>query len=136
MRASRPKYGNKHCFLGEIEFASKKEMQRYFVLKEAQDKGLISDLELQPQYELIPKITEQVEKRLKTKIKIENKFVQHPITYTADYAYIKDGIKVVEDVKSSPKPYAIDEVFKIKEKLFRWKFGFSIKRVYKATDEI
>lgn len=132
----RPKYGNTKCSIGSISFDSKKEMQRYIVLKEAQDKGIISKLELQPTFELIPKITEQIVKHLKTKDKIEEKFIQHPITYTADFAYVKDGIKVVEDVKASPKPYAIDEVFKLKEKLFRWKFGFSLRRIYNATDEI
>lgn len=132
----RPKYGNTKCSIGNISFDSKKEMQRYLVLKEAQDKGIISELELQPTFELIPKITEQIVTHLKTKDKVEEKFIQHPITYTADFAYIKDGVNVVEDVKASPKPYAIDEVFKLKEKLFRWKFGFSLRRIYNATDEI
>lgn len=132
----RPKYGNAKCSLEAISFDSKKEMQRYLVLKEAQDKGFISNLELQPSFELIPKITEKIIRHLKTKDKIEEKFIQHPITYTADFSYKKDGILVVEDVKASPKPYAIDEVFKLKEKLFRWKFGFSLRRVYCADDKI
>lgn len=132
----RRKYGNTKCSLNGIEFDSKKEMQRFIVLKEAQDKGLISDLILQPTFELIPKITEQVVEHKKTKDVIKDKFIQHPITYTADFSYFKDGVTVVEDVKASPKPYAIDEVFKIKEKLFRWKFGFSLRRIYNATDII
>lgn len=132
----RPKYGNKVCYLGDIKFSSKKEMQRYLVLKEAQDKGIISNLELQPSFELIPKITEKVIVHLKTKDKVEERFVQHPIMYIGDFAYVKNGGKVVEDVKSSPKADALDDKFLIKEKLFRWKFGFSIKRVYKANEEI
>lgn len=130
------KYRNKKTEYQSILFDSIKERNRYVCLKEAQDKGIISNLELQPTFELIPKITEQIVKHLKTKDKIEEKFIQHPITYTADFAYVKDGVKVVEDVKASPKPYAIDEVFKLKEKLFRWKFGFSLRRIYNATDEI
>lgn len=132
----RPKYGNSKVLLGGIEFDSKKERDRYLVLKEAQEKGIISNLELQPKFELIPKVTEKVVEHLKTKDKVVEKFVQHPITYIADFAYEKDGIKVVEDVKSSPKADAIDDKFLIKEKLFRWKFGFSIRRIYKATEEI
>lgn len=132
----RPKYGNTKCSVGSITFDSKKEMQRYLALKEAQKKGAISELTLQPTFELIPKITEKVIKRLKTKDKVEEKFIQHPITYTADFSYVKDGVKVVEDVKASPKPYAIDDVFKLKEKLFRWKFGFSLRRVYNANEAI
>lgn len=130
----RRKYGNTKCSLNGISFDSKKERDRFIVLKAAQSSGIISDLELQPTFELIPKIAEQVVEHKKTKDIIKEKFVQHPITYTADFAYFKDGVKVVEDVKASPE--AIDEVFKIKEKLFRWKFGFSIRRIYDANADI
>lgn len=134
--ASVNKYHNHKVSLNGITFDSKKERDRYIFLKDAESNGIISELELQPTFELIPKITEQIVKHLKTKDKVEEKFIQHPITYTADFAYIKDGVKVVEDVKASPKPYAIDEVFKLKEKLFRWKFGFSLRRIYNATNEV
>jgi hypothetical protein len=50
--------------------------------------------------------------------------------------YVKDGVNIVEDVKASPKFASLDKVFLLKEKLFRWKFGFSIKRVYKPNDLI
>ena len=134
MRVNRPKYGNKRCMLGDMEFDSKKEMQRYLVLKEAQKRGIISDLERQPQFELIPKVTETYVKHLKTKDKECERTVQLPITYKGDFRYVKDGVTVVEDVKASA--YMLDPKFLIKEKLFRWKFGFSIKRVYKSNDEI
>lgn len=134
MFKKRPKYGNAKCTYGGISFDSKKEMQRYLTLLSAQRKGIISDLELQPTFELIPKITEEVIKHLKTKDKVERRTVQRPITYTADFGYIKDGMRIIEDVKGSD--YMCTEVFKLKEKLFRWKFGFSIKRIYKADDEI
>lgn len=134
MRLNRPKYGNKRVVYEDITFDSKKEMKRYLVLKQAQDNGVITDLELQPQFELIPKITETYIKHLKTKDKECERTVQLPITYKGDFRYKKDGVTVVEDVKASA--YMLDPKFLIKEKLFRWKFGFSIKRVYKATDEI
>lgn len=134
MRASRAKYGNKKVEYDGISFDSKKEMQRYLVLKEAQEKGIISDLELQPQYELIPKVTERYIQHLKTKDKVCERTVQLPITYKGDFRYKKDGVTVVEDVKASA--YMLDPKFLIKEKLFRWKFGFSIKRVYRPNDEI
>lgn len=132
----RNKYGNKKCIFEGIEFASKKEMQRYLVLRQAQDNGLISNLTLQPKFELIPRISEQVTIKLKTKDKTIERFVQHPINYVGDFSYIKDGKQVVEDVKASPKSAALDSVFLLKEKIFRWRFGFAIKRVYKGTDEI
>lgn len=132
----RRKYGNSKCSLNGIEFDSKKERDRFVVLKAAQQSGIISDLELQPTFELIPRITEQIVVHKKTKDVINEKFVQHPISYVADFTYMKDGVKVVEDVKSSKKTGAIDDVFLIKEKLFRWKFGFSIRRVYDAKESI
>ena len=136
MIGSRPKYLNKKVVVDGITFDSKKEMQRYLVLKEAQDNGIISDLELQPQFELIPKVTETYVKHLKTKDKECERTVQLAIRYKGDFRYKKDGIVVVEDVKASPHMAALDPKFLIKEKLFRWKFGFSIKRVYKPNDEI
>ncbi len=134
MRTGRAKYGNKRVEYNGISFDSKKEMQRYIVLRQAEKDGLISDLELQPQYELIPKVTETYVKHLKTKDKECERTVQLPITYKGDFRYTKEGVTVVEDVKASA--YMLDPKFLIKEKLFRWRFGFSIKRVYKATEEI
>lgn len=128
------KYNNKKVEYDGILFDSKKEMQRYVVLKDAQERGLISELTLQPAFELIPKISETYVKHLKTKDKICERTVQLPITYKGDFKYIKDGAVVIEDVKASA--YMLDPKYLIKEKLFRWKFGFSIKRVYKANEEI
>ena len=102
MIGSRPKYLNKKVVVDGITFDSKKEMQRYLVLKEAQDNGIISDLELQPQFELIPKVTETYVKHLKTKDKECERTVQLAISYKGDFRYKKDGIVVVEDVKASP----------------------------------
>lgn len=134
MRANRPKYGNKRVEWQGQTFDSKKELQRWLVLMEAEEKGIISDLERQPQFELIPKVTETYVKHLKTKDKVCERTVQLPISYKGDFRYVKDGVTVVEDVKASA--YMLDPKFLIKEKLFRWKLGFSIKRVYKPNDEI
>lgn len=132
----RSKYKNTKVEYQGIKFDSKREMQRYIVLKDAEDKGIIQDLQMQVKYELIPAVKETYVKHLKTKDKECERTLQLPITYTCDFAYIKDNEQVVEDVKASPKTAALDKVFLIKEKLFRWKFGFSIKRVYKPNDEV
>jgi len=132
----RAKYGNKKVEYDSILFDSKREMQRYVVLKEAERKGVISDLELHPKFELVPAIKETYIKHLKTKDKVCERTAQLAITYTADFRYVKDGKAVVEDVKASPHMAALDPKFLIKEKLFRAKFGFPIKRVYKPNDEI
>lgn len=135
-REKGKKYNNTKVEFDNIKFDSKREMKRYLVLKEAQDKGIITDLELQPKYELIPAIREEYIKHLKTKDKVETRTVQLAITYTADFRYKKDGITVVEDVKASPNMAALDKAFLLKEKMFRYFFGFPIKRVYKETDPI
>lgn len=134
MRAGRAKYGNKKVEYDGILFDSLKEKNRYVVLRQAERDGLIAELTLQPTFELIPKITETYIKHLKTKDKVCERTVQLPITYKGDFRYIKDGVMVVEDVKAST--YMLDPKFLIKEKLFRWRFGFSIKRVYKANEDI
>ena len=130
------KYRNKKVIIDDIEFDSKREGQRYLVLKDAQERGVISNLILQPKFELIPAIREEFIKHLKTKDKIETKTVQLAICYKADFSYDKEGVRIVEDVKASPKLASLDKAFLIKEKLFRWKFGFSIKRVYDAREEV
>lgn len=135
-REKGKKYNNTKVEFDNLKFDSKREMKRYLGLKEAQDKGIITDLELQPKYELIPAIREEYIKHLKTKDKVETRTVQLAITYTADFRYKKDGVTVVEDVKASPNMAALDKAFLLKEKMFRYFFGFPIKRVYKETDPI
>jgi hypothetical protein len=130
------KYRNKKVSFQGEEFDSKREMQRYLVLKDAESKGIIQNLQKQVNFELIPKIEEEVVIHLKRKDKVQRKTIQLPIVYRADFVYEKDGVMVVEDVKASANMRSLDRVFLLKEKLFRWKYGFSIKRVYKPNDVI
>lgn len=132
----RQKYGNSKVEFEGIKFDSKKEMQRFVILKEAEKNGMISNLELQIRFELIPAIKEEYIEHLKTKDKVKTRTLQLPITYTCDFRYIKNGETIIEDVKASPKMASLDKAFLLKEKLFRWKFGFPIKRVYKANEPI
>lgn len=128
------KYRNtKVSFQGE-EFDSKREMQRYLVLKDAERNGIIQNLQKQVKFELIPKIEEDIVIHLKRKDKIQRKTIQQPIIYRADFVYEKDGVMVVEDVKISD--FLLPKEYLLKEKLFRWKYGFKIKRVYKPNDLI
>ena len=128
------KYRNKKVSFQGEEFDSKRELQRYLVLKDAESKGIIQNLQKQVKFELIPKIEEDIVIHLKTKDKIQRKTIQLPIVYRADFVYEKDGVKVVEDIKISE--YLLPKEYLLKEKLFRWKYGFSIKRVYKPNDVI
>lgn len=128
------KYNNKKIVNEFGTWDSKKEYQRYLVLKDAEANGVISNLELQPKFELIPAIREEYVKHLKTKDKVETRTVQLAITYTADFAYYKGKEFVVEDCKISktiqPKEYVL------KKKMMLALKGIQIKEVYKATDEI
>lgn len=133
---SNSKYKNKKVEHDGIQFDSKKEMDRYLFLKQAEKDGSISNLERQVRFELIPAIYEEYIEHLKTKDKVKTRTVQLAITYTCDFKYTKDGVDVIEDVKASPVLASLDKVFLLKEKLFRWKYGISIRRVYKATEEI
>lgn len=130
------KYNAKKVVVDGITFDSEKESKRYLFLKQAQADGLISGLELQPKFELIPPIKEIYIKHLKTKDKVCERTVQLPITYKGDFSYIKDGVRVIEDVKASPHIASLDKAFLIKEKLFRYLFGFSIKRIYSSDAEV
>lgn len=133
-RQKRQKYGNSKVEYQGKSFDSKREMQRYIVLKEAEESGLISDLRTQVVFELVPSITEEYVKHLKTKDKIETRVVQRAILYKADFVYQKDGKEVVEDVKVAKG--LIPKEFTLKEKLFFWRFGKKIKLVFKPNDEI
>ena len=81
------KYGNRKVERDGIEFDSIKECQRYCELKLMQRAGVISDLQLQVPFELIPAQ------------RIDGKVVERAVTYKADFVYKKDGQTVVEDTK-------------------------------------
>lgn len=134
IKQKRPKYGNSKVEYQGMSFDSKREMQRYIVLKEAEERGLISDLRTQVVFELVPSITEEYVKHLKTKDKIETRVAQRAILYKADFVYKKDGKEVIEDVKVAKG--LIPKEFTLKEKLFFWRFGKKIKLVFKPNDEI
>lgn len=106
------KYNAKKCG----KFDSKKEANRYAELSEMQEKGLISDLQTQVPFEIIPK-----QKKSDGKCERSAKYI-------ADFVYIKDGHTVVEDVKGYRKGIAYS-FFVIKRKLMLQRYGLEIKEV-------
>lgn len=133
-RKKGTKYHNKEIIYDGIKFDSTKEGKRYLVLKQAEIEGRISNLELQVKFILIPSIKEEYVEHLKTKDKIKTRTLQLPITYTCDFRYMKGSEEVVEDTKISPK--LIPPEYVLKEKLFFWKYGKKIRRVFNANEEI
>lgn len=134
LKRNKSKYHNKKVEWQGITFDSKREMQRFLVLKEAEDNGIISDLELQPRWELLPAKKEKYVKHLKTKDKICERTITLPIHYTADFSYIKDGKLIVEDVKSSPKLLSKDVPLRLK--MMKYFHDIDVRLVYKAREEI
>ena len=133
-RAKKSKYNNKKIVNEFGTWDSKKEFQRWLVLKEAEAQGLITDLQRQVKFELIPAVREDYLVHLKTKDKVKTRTLQLAICYTCDFAYYKDGEYIVSDVKASPKMLPKEYVLK-KKILFALK-GIRIKEVYKANDPI
>lgn len=92
----RSKYRNIRTKVGGINFASKKEAERYLLLKHYEKCGLITQLKLQPRF----------------KLSVAGKDI---CTYVADFSYFAKGVSfpVVEDVKGFKT-----EVYKLKKALF------------------
>ena len=138
MARSKQKYGNKKVTIGEIEFDSIKEGKRYLVLKKAQEDGLISGLTLQPKWEVLPAKKEMVriEKQLKTKVKVieKERTLMLPIHYTADFSYIKDGVLVVEDVKSTPRLLSRDVPLRLK--LMKYFHNIDVRLIYDVNAKL
>ena len=99
------KYGNKKVTVDGYEFDSIAEMERYKQLKLMELAGAISDLRLQPRYELQRGFTDS------------SGVKQRSITYCADFSYSERGLRVVEDVKGS-----ITKEYAIKKKLFLYRY--------------
>lgn len=99
------KYRSKSMVIDGHKFPSKKEGRRYQELKMLEKSGVISDLQLQVPYELVPK---------QGKVK--------PVKYVADFVYKENGETVVEDVKGIKT-----QVYKIKSKLMLWRYGIKIR---------
>ena len=111
------KYHNIKISVDGIKFDSKLEAERYRQLKILERAGVIRDLELQPEYELIPSFRKNGKTWRKT-------------VYKADFRYILcDGDRIIiEDVKGSTA--VITDVLRLKQKLFEYKYPeLSIKIV-------
>ena len=127
-RSSKSKYLNKKVEVDGHIFDSKKESRRYGQLKALEKAGLITDLQLQVPYELIPaqKEPDTIGSRGGKK---PGKTIERAVIYRADFQYRdKDGKLVVEDVKGYRMAGAYN-LFVIKRKLMLWKYNIQVKEV-------
>lgn len=104
------KYNNKKVEFQGIKFDSKKEMERYILLKEKEKTGELYDLELQKSFEVVPKTD-----------------LFRAVTYRADFTYRVPGYDGIfaEDVKGYRGGEAY-RIFKIKQKLMYYKLGIEV----------
>lgn len=110
------KYYSKKVIVDNIKFDSKKEAAYYLKLKLLLKSGAIKNLELQKEY------------ILQDSFKL-NKKTRRKITYKPDFTYIStlDNKLHVIDVKSSFT--AKDKTYRIKKKLFEYKYGIEIEEI-------
>ena len=124
----RRKYGNKKITIEGMTFDSKREYERWCDLELLERNGIISDLEFQRIFVLIPEQREEsteVYKKGKNKGKLKpGKLIEKECSYIADFVYNLNGKKVVEDTKGfRTKDYII------KRKLMLYIHGIRIKEV-------
>ena len=127
------KYRNKPVTYDGYKFDSEAEGYRYLTLKSLKKAGLISELEVHPEYPLqsafrkcmsCNNIQDHVpNSRLKKDITCERcggkTVFFDAITYIADFRVVyTDNIEEIEDVKGSMS--IITDVFAMKRKMFEW----------------
>lgn len=98
------KYGNRKTTVEGITFDSAKEANRYRELKMLEISGLISDLQIQQRFEIVPKVGGNKRARF----------------YVADFTYLEGGKKIIEDVKSPIT--RSNAVYTLKKALVLWQY--------------
>lgn len=97
------KYGNKKTIYDGITFDSKTEAFRYSQLKAKEQSGMITNLQRQVRFELLPSQREPDTLTKTGKVK-QGRVIFRAWTYTADFVYECNGKEVVEDVKGIKPP--------------------------------
>ena len=122
------KYHNRKITVDGKTFDSRKEYRRYNELVLLERAGVISALETQKEFELIPAQYETIERYSKTGRRLQDKvnLVERKVEYVADFVYndAKTGELVVEDTKGvRTKDYII------KRKLMYAVYSIKIREV-------
>ena len=100
----RHKFNARKTEVDGITFDSAAEAKAYSTLKLLLAVGEITELERQPRFVLQEGFGRNGKK-------------YRAITYVADFEFVRDGERIIVDVKGMPTP-----VFLLKEKLFRYKY--------------
>ena len=105
------KYHSKPVVVDNIRFDSLSEAHRYAELKLAERSGEIVSLRVHPKFPIVV-----------NGMKV--------CAYVGDFAYIRDGVEVLEDVKSSVTLRL--PVYRLKKKLMKACHGIDIVEVMKS----
>ena len=109
MWRGRSKYHAKKTTVDGITFDSRREADRYLVLKSMEKDGDIEDLRRQVRYELVPAFD------------VDGKHYR-PVYYVADFTYRENGHEIIEDVKGVKT-----DVYRLKAKLVAYRYGMNIR---------
>lgn len=117
------KYGNRKAYAAGQAFDSKKEACRYAELLMLAKAGVITDLQRQVKYVLIP--TQREPDTIGARGGIhKGKLLEKECSYIADFVYKQDGETIVEDTKG----FRTTE-YKIKRKLMLYVHGIRIREI-------
>src|SRR5574343_173201 len=102
------KYRNTKTVIDGVTFDSKKESARYSDLKLMHRAGGITDLTLQPKFDIV----------------ING---QKVCSYIADFSYVENGVTVVEDVKSEMTRKL--PTYRLKKKLMKAVHSIEVREI-------
>lgn len=121
--------GNRKASYKGMIFDSERELRRYIELELMEKAGAISNLVTQVKFELIPAQYETVPTGevyvrgpKKGQPKTKQVCIEKSVDYIADFVYIQDGKRIVEDAKGHRT-----EKYIIKRKLMLWEYGIKVK---------
>ncbi len=128
MAKRKSKYGSRKVTIDGITFDSIREGNRYKELKLLERAGVITGLQRQVKYVLIPEQREFCNE-IYTKGKNKGcfkpgKLLEKECSYIADFVYVQDGAIIVEDAKG-----VRTDVYRIKRKLMLKEHGIRIHEV-------
>ena len=128
-RTKKNKYNAKKVEYDGLLFDSQKEVLRYKELCLLCSEGVISNLQRQVKYILIPTQREPAVLGPRGGLK-QGKLLENECSYIADFVYTVNETEemVVEDVKGYKKGEAY-KVFTIKRKLMLFVYGIQIKEI-------
>ena len=109
------KYRNVKTECDGFKFDSTKERDRYLYLKDLINRGLISNLQRQVRFDLIP-----------------TNNLHRGVYYVADFTYLKDDELIIEDVKPFDKKrqrYLLKSDYIIKKKLMYHLYKLKIREI-------